>query len=76
MKKTPAQLKAFKKYYNKKKESGYVQLNVLIKKELLTALKKSAFDNKTSMQKALEKILNQSELNQENDSWSIKNIFK
>ena len=81
MKKTPAQLKSMQKYYNQKIESGYVQFNVLIKKELITALKQYAIKKGVSIQKALDQILKdsiiQSNLNQEKlDPWTFTSIFK
>ncbi|MBA7476288.1 hypothetical protein ES707_11671 [subsurface metagenome] len=57
MKKSPAQLKAARKYYNNKVTEGYIQLNVLVKKHIVTALKDYANNTGLSIQKGLSEIL-------------------
>lgn len=57
MKKTPAELKAARNYYNKKVAAGYTQLNVLVKKNIVSALKQYAINNNSSIQIVLAEIL-------------------
>lgn len=57
MTKSPSELKANRKYYNNKLAEGYTQLNVLIKKHIVSTLKQYAISNGLSIQNALAEIL-------------------